>query len=114
MIFRKNKSKSDLIKELDNKVLELNSKYKDIIDSYCKIGYFIFILKGFKRDGNDIIINYKNEFNGCVKSISLEIFEVKYNYNCDDFNILRNNFILFRNDMERLGLIINSNNNYKI
>ncbi|QGH72896.1 MAG: hypothetical protein [Podoviridae sp. ctrTa16] len=98
------KSKEEKQKELQQKLDDILVKYKDEINSYCKIGGFIFILKGFFIQDEKIHVAYKTKesFPGYENYCSLNWWELRYGD--ADFKKARHRFISFKHDLERVGL----------
>ena len=98
---RKNKEeKIDLQKEEDI----LTEKYKNEINSYCKIANYIFILKGFKHDDKYVCVKFidKDTPKDYIMYLDIYWFSVKYGHN--DFSKMRYEFVVFKRDLEEVGL----------
>jgi hypothetical protein len=100
----KRKTKEEKVIDLQKEVDKLNEKYKDIINYYCKIGSYIFILKGFKVEKNEIVIQFKDKdtIEGYINYIPLSFFSLKYD--TTDFKIARFQFIQFKENLKKIGL----------
>ncbi len=101
----KRKTKEEKKQELQNEVNKLNEKWKNEINLYCKIGNYIFILKGFKLDcKNNICIQFvdKDTVEGYVNFNTYDWFKLKYEQT--DFNIARYQFIKFKDELLKVGL----------
>ena len=100
----KSKSKEEKEQDLQAELIALRVKYADEIKSYCKIGSHIFILTGFSIVDNEIVVNYKDKdlAKGYVYNAPLYWFRLKYGTN--DFKQARYNFILFKQELEKIRL----------
>jgi hypothetical protein len=98
------KTKEQKLKELEEELTNLNTKYSNEIDSYCKIREYIFILRGFKIEDNKIFVKYvdKNTPKDYVNSAPLYYFHVAFGHT--DFKKARCEFINFKEDLKRVGL----------
>ena len=90
--------------ELQTELIQLRDKYADVIDSYCKIGNFIFILKGFTIDDDRIVVHFidKDVVDGYVNYMELYWFGRKYGH--VDFTTARYQFMRLKEDLKKLGL----------
>jgi hypothetical protein len=104
MSWFKSKTKEEKIQELQKKVNELNEKWKNEINSYCKINNYIFILKGFKHDGKYVCIQFvdKDTPEEFISYNRYSWWELKYEQT--DFNICRYQFIKFKDELKKIGL----------
>jgi hypothetical protein len=101
----KRKTKEEKFQELQLEVDKLNEKWKNEINTYCKIGNYIFILKGFKLDcENNICIQFvdKDTPEGYVNFNRYSWFILKYEQR--DFNIARYQFVKFKDELLKVGL----------
>jgi hypothetical protein len=103
-IFNLFKCKEKKENDLESKVIELNEKYKDEIDCFCKIGNYIFVFRGFKQEKGKIHVRYvdKETIPGYTSYAPLWLFEMKHEFSC--FKEARFEFIKFKNDLNKLGL----------
>lgn len=108
----KQQSKQQKIDELQKQVEQLNIKYKGIINSVCKVKDYVFVLKGFKyEDGCNIVkmlVKDKNTPTDCVTLKNYDLFEMAYGI---DLTEARSNWLIFRNDLEKLGIELKLLNN---
>jgi hypothetical protein len=104
MILFKRKTKAEKLQELQNEVDELNERWKEQCNSYCKIGGYIFLLEGFKHDGKYVCIQFidKDTPKGYTNYNRLDWWKLKYGQ--VDFGVARYQFIKFRDDLNKLGL----------
>lgn len=100
----KRKTKEEKQQELQKELDELNLKYKNEINSYCKINNFIFIFLGFMIQDNRICVKFidKNTLEDCSSYISMNGFWIKYD--TVDFQSARFEFLKFKRDLEQIGL----------
>lgn len=99
------KTKEEKIQDLQKEVDELNEKYKDILNSYCKIGDYIFILLGFVLENNKIRVKYKDT--KCVKGYYTvtDMYWFKQRHGgIDDFDKARYNFLEYKENLTKIGL----------
>lgn len=98
------KSKEQKQKELQEELDKLQEKYSSEINSYCKIGDYIFILLGFKIDKNKICVKFedKNTMPGYYTFVDMFWWELKWGF--VDFKKMRLDFIKFKEDLNKIGL----------
>lgn len=90
--------------ELENEFNGLNIKYTNEINSYCKIGSYIFIFRGFEIKEDKIIVLYKdkNTEKGYVDYVNIGWFKMKCG--TTDFKEARCEFIRFKEELAKIGL----------
>lgn len=100
----KRKTKEEKQQELQKELDELNLKYQNEINSYCKINKFIFIFLGFMIRNNRICVNFidKDTMKDCYSYLDIDIFRLKYDN--VDFNSARFEFLKFKKNLEQIGL----------
>lgn len=100
----KRKTKEEKILNLESRLEELNIRYADQINSYCKINNFIFILIGFDIQDNRIVVKFisSDTVKGCVTIADLAIFEMRYGMS--DFRLARVQFLSFKENLAKIGL----------
>lgn len=100
----KRKTEEEKKQELEEKAKALNTKYADEINSYCKIGNYIFILKGFKIENNKIVVQFidKDTPKEYTNYIDLDWWDLKYG--TIDFKNARYQFIKFKDELNKIGL----------
>ena len=100
----KKKPKEEKEQDLQAELIALKVKYANEINSYCKIGSHIFILTGFSIVDNEIVVNYKDKdiAEGYQYNAPLSWFRLKYG--TDDFKQAKYNFMLFKQELEKIGL----------
>ncbi len=98
------KTKEQKKEELENKLNNLNIKYADEINSYCKIGSYIFIFCGFEIKEDKIIVLFKdkNTARGYLDYLDIGWFEMKWG--TTDFKKARCEFIRFKEELAKIGL----------
>jgi hypothetical protein len=98
------KTKEEKKQELENELKNLRIKYANEINSYCKIGSYIFIFRGFEIKEDKIIILYKDENtqNGYVDYMNISWFLLKFS--TTDFIKARYEFIKFKEELAKIGL----------
>jgi hypothetical protein len=57
----KTRTKEEIEQQLQSKVDELNEKWKEEINHYCKIKSYIFILRGFKHNGKNVCVQFEDK-----------------------------------------------------
>ncbi len=98
------KTEKEKEQELQAELIHLRTKYAEEIDCYCKIGDWIFILKGFKILTDKILVLFRDKdtlegYNDCV---TLTSFQLKYdNMN---FKKARYEFVKFHQNLKKIGL----------
>jgi len=99
------KTKREQNRILLEKLEHLNNKYSDYKNSYCKIGDYIFIFKGFEILDNKIYINYidKNTPENMYNRFEYYWWNIKYDV---DIIKARNNWLNFKHTLKQLGLKI--------
>lgn len=97
-------AKQQRLEELQQEVDALNLKYKDEINSYCKINSFIFIFRQFCIKNNEVCIMFLTDetIEGYVESLPYYWFEQKYGES--DMTKARFNFLKFKTKLKNLGL----------
>ncbi len=100
----KRKTKDEKQQELQEELDELNLKYKNEINSYCKINNFIFIFLGFFIRENRICVKFidKDTLKNCSSYFDMDVFLIKYD--TVDFNSARFEYLRFKQDLEQMGL----------
>lgn len=104
MAWFKGKTKEEKTQGLQKEVDILTEKYKDEINSYCKIGNYIFILEGFKHDDKNICVRFidKDTVEDYTNYLDIYYWSMKYGHS--DFKKMRYEFIQFKNDLKKIGL----------
>jgi hypothetical protein len=94
----------DDAQKLQAKLIQLRVEYAEEIDSYCKIGGFIFMLLGFKIHNSRIHVSYLTPecVPGYCKSEDIEWFELRLG--TTDFKKARHEFLKFKDDLSKIGL----------
>jgi hypothetical protein len=100
----KRKTKKEKQRELQEELDELNSKYQNEINSYCKINNFIFIFLGFMVLDNRICVKFidKDTPKNCSSYFDMDAFLIKYD--TVDFHSARFDFLKFKKNLEQIGL----------
>ena len=98
------KSDEEKEEELQAKLVELETKFKDEINNYCKLGDYIFIFKGFKIDNGKICVKFKdgNTVEGYTNYYELSWFDLKFG--SVDFKKARYQFVVFEDRLRKVGL----------
>jgi hypothetical protein len=98
------KTKEQKEQELQAELIHIRVKYKEEIDSYCKINNWIFILSGFKIEDNKICVQFvdKDTMKDYTNYLRLDWFEWKYG--TLDFKKARYQFVKFRDELRKVGL----------
>lgn len=98
------KTKKEKEQKLQAELKALQDKYSEVINSYCKIGNYFFILKGFKIEDNKIYVRFIDEdtTTDCISYISLDGFWIQFG--TLDFKVARYQFIKFKDDLRKIGL----------
>jgi hypothetical protein len=101
----KRKTQEEKIQELESEVDKLNEKWEDIIDSYCKIKDYIFILKGFKHNGSHVCIGFvdKDTPEDYITYDDIDWWYSKHGGRID-FNSSSYQFTKFKSELNRVGL----------
>lgn len=104
MSWFKRKTQKEKIQELQDEVDKLNIQWKNVINSYCKIGNYIFILKGFKHDEKQVCVRFidKDTPKDYINYLPLWVFKAKYDIY--DFNVARYQFVKFKDELNKIGL----------
>jgi len=89
--------------ELQTELIELKGKYADEINSYCMIDNWIFILRGFTIENNEIkvVLKDKDTVVGYSKLIDINWFRIN---NRRDFKQARFQLDKFKDDLKKVGL----------
>ena len=97
------KSKEEKLALLNIKLGELKEKYKEFSNSLMLIGDYVFVLKRFAIDDNEIVIHYedKNTPAGHYNIKALWVWRAQYG---DDFKKFRKNWIYFKDSLNKLGV----------
>jgi hypothetical protein len=100
----KRKTKEEKEKDLQAELIHLRTKYADETNSYCKIGNYIFILRGFKIENNKICVQFvdKDTVEGYTNYLDLSWWSWKYE--TTDFKKMRYQFIMFKDELKKIGL----------
>ena len=100
----KRKTKEEKEQDLQAELIQLRVKYADEINSYCKIGKYIFILKGFNIEDNKIVVQFidKDTVDGYTNYVELYWFNWKWS--SMDFKKARFQFIQFKEELKKIGL----------
>ena len=98
------KTKEEKEQKLQEQLIQLRTKYADEINSYCKVGNYIFILIGFKIENNKIVVEFidKDTPEGLKNYIGLSWWEWKYD--TADFKKMRYQYIKFKDELKKIGL----------
>lgn len=94
----------DEAQKLQAKLIQLRTEYAKEIDSYCKIGHFIFMFLGFKMHNSKIHVIYliPECVPGYSKSEDIVWFELRHG--TTDFKKARHEFLKFKDDLFKIGL----------
>lgn len=97
------KTKEEKLILLENKLKELQEKYKNFSNSLMLIGDYVFVLKRFAIDDNEIVIHYedRNTPSGHYNIKSFLVWNTQYG---EDFRKFRKDWIYFRDSLDKLGV----------
>ena len=100
------KTQEEKTKELQNELEELQKKFSRQINTYCKIGDFIFIFVGFKIRDNRIQVIFidKNTLPDHNSMMDLYWFGQKYGHS--DFERARIDMLRFKDDLKKINLTL--------
>ncbi len=92
------------VQKLQAELIHLKTEYANEINSYCKMGNFIFVLHGFMIHDNKIKVQLitPEYLLGYYEYLDINVFELKYG--TIDFKKARHDFLKFKDELSKIGL----------
>lgn len=90
---------------IEEKVDNLNKKYKDYLNCYCMLGNIFMVWEGFIHDDNKIYIISKS-MNNFFEQNFIEYGWLQFMYDEDFIIKSRKNFIILKENLEKVNLKI--------
>lgn len=97
------KTKEEKLILLNNKLKELEKRYKEFNNNIMLIGNYVFVFRGFEIKNNEIQFCYQDRdtpSNG-YNLFPFSIWSMKYG---NDFREYRKNWIYLKDTLDRLGV----------